>query len=144
MGKELILVFAQSSIMATRMVKPNFSKVSDIRAGKHCYNIYCKVTEKKISEITKFNGEVIRICDGVVGDETAVASFRLVGDNVDKIEQNMIISIRNGRSEVVDEHIRLEVDKFGKVQEEKDVTIDRVKFDENISSYAYVKKERKN
>jgi len=35
----------------------------------------------KVSEITKFNGEVIRICDGVVGDETAVSNFRLVGGN---------------------------------------------------------------
>merc|ERR1712228_620918 len=99
---------------------------------------------KKMSEITKFNGEVIRICDGVVGDDSAVANFRLVGENVDKIENGMVISIRNGRSEVVDEHIRLEVDKFGKVQEEKDVTVGSVKAEENISSYAYVKKERKN
>jgi len=73
-----------------------------------------------------------------------VIDFRLVGDNVDKIAQNMVISIRNGRSEVVDEHIRLEVDKFGKVQEEKETTIDRTKVEENISSYAYVKKEKKN
>jgi len=130
--------------MNTRLVKPNFLKINEIKAGRHCYNIYCKVTEMKVSEITKFNGEVIRICDGVVGDETAVSNFRLVGDNVDKIAQNMVISIRNGRSEVVDEHIRLEVDKFGKVQEEKETTIDRTKVEENISSYAYVKKEKKN
>merc|ERR1712151_349031 len=134
----------QFRVMTTRMVKPNFSKISDIRAGKHCYNIYCKVTEKNMSEITKFNGEVIRICDGVVGDDSAVANFRLVGDNVDKIEKDMVISIRNGRSEVVDEHIRLEVDKFGKVQEEKEHTIDSIKVAENISSYEYVKKIKKN
>lgn len=35
--------------------------------------------ELNASEITKFNGEVIRIADGVVGDETGVANFRLVG-----------------------------------------------------------------
>jgi hypothetical protein len=55
----------------------------------------------------------------------------------------MILSIRNGRSEVVDEHIRLEVDKFGKVMEEPEVPITGVKNSENISSYAYVKKEKK-
>jgi hypothetical protein len=37
------------------------------------------VIELNASEITKFNGEVIRIADGVVGDETGVANFRLVG-----------------------------------------------------------------
>merc|ERR1712039_973524 len=127
--------------MTQRLQKPIFFKINEIKAGRHCYNIYCKVTEVKVSEITKFNGEVIRICDGVVGDETAIANFRLVGENVDKVKQDMIISIRNGRSEVVDEHVRLEVDKFGKVQEES-VTIDKIKVEENISSHAYVKKQK--
>merc|ERR1712183_18008 len=112
-------------------------------AGRHCYNVYVRVVEMKVSEINKFNGETIKICDGVVGDETACASFRLVGDNIDKIKKDMVISIRNGRSEVIDEHVRLEVDKFGKVQEESGVTIENVKAEENISSYAYIKKDRK-
>jgi hypothetical protein len=59
------------------------------------------------------------------------------------VKADMILSIRNGRSEVVDEHIRLEVDKFGKVMEEPEVPITGVKNSENISSYAYVKKEKK-
>merc|ERR1719240_299847 len=126
-----------------KLMKPNFSKVNEIKAGRHCFNVYCKVVELTTSNITKFNGETIRICDGVVGDESGCANFRLVGENVDKVKKDMIISLRNGRSEVVDEHIRLEVDKFGKVQEESDVKIDRVKTEENISSYAYVKKEKK-
>merc|ERR1712032_582780 len=129
--------------MSQRLQKPTFCKVTDIKAGRHCYNVYCKVIELNASEITKFNGEVIRIADGVLGDETGVANFRLVGDNVDKVKVDQAISIRNGRSEVVDEHIRLEVDKFGKVQEEPEKNIERVKNSENISSYAYVKKEKK-
>merc|ERR1712224_408942 len=104
----------------------------DIKAGRHCYNVYCRVVELNTSELTKFNGEVIRIADGIVGDETAISNFRLVGDNVDKVKPEMVISIRNGRSEVVDEHIRLEVDKFGKIQEEPEVTIGTVKNSENI------------
>merc|ERR1712039_1067569 len=119
------------NMSSTRLQKPTFCKITDIKAGRHCYNVYCRITELNASEITKFNGEVIRIADGVVGD------------NVDKVKTNMVVSIRNGRSEVVDEHIRLEVDKFGKVQEEAEVTIGEVKSSENISSYAYVKKEKK-
>ena len=42
-------------------------------------------------------------------------------DNADLVKEGMVYSFRNGRSEVVDEHIRLEVDKFGKVQEEPEV-----------------------
>merc|ERR1712072_1392671 len=126
-----------------KLMKPNFSNVNEIRAGRHCFNIYCKVIELTTSDITKFNGETIKVCDGVVGDESGCANFRLVGDNVDKVAKDMVISLRNGRSEVVDEHIRLEVDKFGKVQPEAEVKIERVKPEENISSYAYVKKDKK-
>merc|ERR1711976_9932 len=146
MGKEInfehkLSIFPKvKNMSSTRLQKPTFCKITDIKAGRHCYNVYCRITELNASEITKFNGEVIRIADGVVGDETGVANFRLVGDNVDKVKTNMVVSIRNGRSEVVDEHIRLEVDKFGKVQEEAAVTIGEVKSSENISSYAYVKK----
>merc|ERR1712170_27610 len=143
MGKILIISVKNNKKMSQRLQKPTFCKITDIKAGRHCYNVYCKVIELNSSEITKFNGEVIRIADGVVGDDTAVANFRLVGDNVDKVKVDQVISIRNGRSEVVDEHIRLEVDKFGKVQPEEDKTIERVKNSENISSYAYVKKEKK-
>jgi len=94
------------------------------------------------SEITKFNGEVIRIADGVVGDDSGVANFRFVGENADRVKEGQTISIRNGRSEVVDEHIRLEVDKFGKIADEE-TKIENCKLDNNISSFAYIKKERK-
>merc|ERR1712166_730861 len=129
-----------NSKMNQRLQKPNFCTISEIKAGRHCYNVYCQVIKLNCSEITKFNGEVIRIADGVVGDDSAVANFRLVGDNVDKVKEDMVIAMRNGRSEVVDEHIRLEVDKFGLISEEAEHKFERIKKDENISSYAYVKK----
>merc|ERR1712110_231267 len=105
--------------MQHRLQKPYFCKMNDIKPGKHCYNVYCQVLSVNASEITKFNGEVIRIADGVVGDETGVANFRLVGENCDLVKEGSAISIRNGRSEVVDGHIRLEVDKFGKIDLEE-------------------------
>ena len=129
--------------MQAKLQKPIFCKVADLKPGKHCYNVYCKVMKVNQSEITKFNGEVVVIADGVVGDETGVANFRLVGDNVNKVKEGSIVSFRNGRSEVVDEHIRLEIDKFGKVTDEPDKTFDGIKNENNISAFAYIKKERK-
>merc|ERR1711976_93088 len=117
------------SKMQQRLQKPTFCNINEIKAGRHCYNVYCQVVKLNCSEITKFNGEVIRIADGVVGDDTGVANFRLVGDNVDKVKEEMVIAIRNGR---------LEVDKFGLITEEKDKSFERIKKDENVSSYAYV------
>ena len=85
----------------------------------------------------------MRIADGQVGDETGIANFRLVGENVDKVKEGSICSFRNGRSEGVDEHIRLEVDKFGKIADEPEKTFENIKNDNNISAFAYIKKERK-
>merc|ERR1711862_829293 len=140
MGKYFI--FKVNTSMNYRLQKPYFCKINDIKPGRHCYNVYCQVLSVNASEITKFNGEVIRIADGVVGDETGVANFRLVGENCDLVKESQCISIRNGRSEVVDEHIRLEVDKFGKISSEEK-TFASVKNDNNISAFAYIKKERK-
>jgi hypothetical protein len=36
-------------------------------------------------------------------------------DNAHLVSKGSVIALRNGRSEVVQEHIRLELDKFGKV-----------------------------
>ena len=36
----------------------------------------------KESTISKFNGEIIKVCDGVIGDESGCASFRLVGGKI--------------------------------------------------------------
>ena len=129
--------------MSEKLQKPVFFKIAELKPGKHCYNIYGKVLSVNQSEITKFSGEVVRIADGVVGDETGVSNFRLTGDNVDKVKEGSIVSFRNGRSEVVDEHIRLEIDKFGKVQDEPERTFDSIKNENNISAFAYIKKERK-
>merc|ERR1712048_991886 len=133
MGKVDINLLNLNKMSNQPLMKPNFSRIEEIKAGRHCFNIYGRIVEMKKSEITKFNGETIKICDGVIADESGCANFRLVGDNVDKVQENMVISMRNGRSEVVDEHIRLEVDKFGKVQAEPSVNIEKVKREENIS-----------
>merc|ERR1711862_110139 len=117
MGKYFI--FKVNTSMNYRLQKPYFCKINDIKPGRHCYNVYCRVVKVNSSEITKFNGEVIRIADGVIGDDSGVANFRFVGENADRVKEGQTISIRNGRSEVVDEHIRLEVDKFGKIADEE-------------------------
>jgi len=97
--------------------------------------------EKK--DVTKYNGQVIKMAEGLIGDETASANFRFVGDWIDKLSEGRVISIRNGRSEVVNEHLRLETDIFGKVQVEPDVQIDTLNEDNNLSEVAYVKKSKK-
>lgn len=124
-----------------QLKKPVFSTIDQIAPAKHCYNVYATVVEAKVSERDSKGGKV-PVIEGVVGDETACANFRFVGEQFAWVKAGKVIAIRNGLSSVVDEHILLEVDKFGRVTEEAGHKIDKVKNEKNISSTPYVKKVR--
>ena len=51
----------------------------------------------------------------MAGDETGVANLRLKGELVEKLVEGTVIAIRNGRVMIVKGHIRLEIDRWGKV-----------------------------
>ena len=121
--------------------KPVFGKISDIKPGKHCYHVYGKVLKATFAETTRMSGDKVRIADGIIGDETGTAAFHFEGPAVDQIAVGTVIAIRNGRSDVVEEHISLQVDKFGKVTKEDAAHVKSV--DEapakNISAIEYQK-----
>ena len=125
-----------------KLSKPNFIKVSDLQPGKHCYNIYCKVTEVTHSEKTLQRGDKLKIAEGIVGDETAVVRFRLIGDNCDNLQKGNVVAFRNGKSMVIDEHILLQMDRFGKVSLEEGMTMDNVNSTKNVSDEKWEKKAR--
>ena len=123
--------------------KPVFSKIRDIRPGQHCYHIYGKVIKSTPGTITRISGDEVQIVDGIIADESGSAAFHFEGENnIATVPVGAIVAIRNGRCEVVDEHIRFEVDKFGKVTTE---SADKVKTantadKDNISNVPYERK----
>ena len=118
---------------------PTFVKVKEILPGKHCYNVYVKVVKATESERDGKNGEKVKVIEGVVGDETSSADFKFVGEHTKNITVDKVIAIRNGRSSVINEHVVLELDKFGKVTVE-DKAIASVNSEENISTTKWEKK----
>ena len=123
--------------------KPIFRKMKDIEPGRHCYNIYCKIISAETTENTNVNGEKYITVEGKVGDETGVANYLLRGDHAKNIKEGQVVALRNGRSNVVSDYIRLELDRFGKVSEEN-VTLDTVDETNDISAVAYVLQGRNN
>ena len=119
--------------------KPTFTKIKDINAGHHCYHVYGKIVKATATETTRASGDKVNIVEGVIADETGCASFHFEGSNVDHVTQGAVVAIRNGRSEVVNEHIRLEVDKFGKISKEDAGLIKTTNTSNDISAEAYVK-----
>ena len=126
--------------MSAPLKKPVFSKIAQIGPAKHCYNVYGVVMEAKPAQRETRNGPIKGV-EGVVADESGSANFRFIGEQFAWIAPGKTIAIRNGMSNVVEEHILLEVDKFGRVTEEKDVKIDKVNSEVNISKTSYLKKD---
>ena len=122
--------------------KPKFGKIKDIEPGRHCYNVYCKILKMTSSENQNTNGETFTTVEGQVGDETGVANFLVRGDHTKGLAEGQVVALRNGRSNVVQDFIRLELDRFGKVSQET-VEIESVDTENDISSVAYVLQGRR-
>lgn len=122
-----------------KMTKPTFSKVETISPGAHCYNVYVKVQKVNKEKKTNNKNEEYTVATGVCGDETALANFKFVGKWADLVEENKVFAIRNGKSDVIDEHIVLQLDNFGKLSEEN-VSIENVNTKKNISDDKWEKK----
>ena len=125
-----------------KLTKPLFIKIADIRPGQHCYNVYGKVTSAKTTDKSKVSGEKLTFVEGVIADETAAADFRFNADQAGAVKAGAVIAIRNGKSSVVNEHIVLEVDRFGKLSAET-VAIDKPNLANNISATSWEKKPPK-
>ena len=128
--------------METVLEKPVFIKINEIKPAVHCYNVYCTVISAKHSENTNFNGKTMKIVEGVVADETSCANYKFIGNHTEQMKVGKVIAIRNGKSSVVDEHILLELDQFGRVTEENGVSFRSVNRDKNISDAKWEKQIR--
>jgi hypothetical protein len=120
--------------------KPVFSTIDSIRPGIHCYNVYCRVLKATHTTMTRLSGDVVKVCEGVVADHTACVDFHFEGPQTELLQTGATVAIRNGRSEVVKEHIRLEIDPFGKISKEDASLVKDTTTSENISEHAYIKK----
>jgi ssDNA-binding replication factor A large subunit len=105
--------------MSTKLTKPALSKIKDIRPGVHCYTVMCKVISAERETKTNMKGESYEVVTGEVGDETGIARFKFVGDNIEHVKEGANIAIRNGKSVVVNEKIELQIDSFGRITNEK-------------------------
>ena len=75
----------------------------DIKPGVHGYNVFVKVSDLKIEEITRNDGSTMKIAECTVGDETAVVKARFLGDPANVLKNDEVVAIRNGRSQVFKE-----------------------------------------
>ena len=71
-----------------------------------------------IVNIMRMDGSSFRIADIVCGDETGISNLRIKGDVISELDIGDVIAIRNGRIMIVKGHVRLEIDRWGKITPE--------------------------
>ena len=87
-------------------------------------------------ERKRYDGTQIRQANVIVGDQYGSVVFVAKNEQVDQLKEGSVITVRNAHANVVGEHLRLEVDKWGKI-ESSSVNIDKVNTSNNLSDVEY-------
>jgi len=96
------------------------------------------VSKKVLIDITRLDNTRVAIADFIVGDETGVIKMRLRNENyIDMIQENQTIIARNCKIPVVNQHMRMVVDAFGKIEISNDKKIVEVNQEKNLSNAQY-------
>merc|ERR1712151_1270404 len=120
------------------LLEPTYTKVKDILPGKCGYNLIVKVVTKNVLiDIVRLDTTRVVIADFVIGDETGIVKMSLRKNFVDIIKEGQTIIIRNCKVPIVNQHMRMQVDAFGKIENCLDHHISEVNKEKDLSEVVY-------
>ena len=93
--------------------------------------IILKCTKKDVLiDITRLDKTRVVIADFVVGDDTGVIKMRLRNEKfIDVIQEGLTLIVRNCKVPVINQHMRMQVDAFGKIE------VSKVTLSPNLTQY---------
>ena len=97
--------------------KPLFITMQDLQPGSRV-NMHLRVASVKIiRERKRYDGDSMnRVAECLVGDVFGSVKLMAFDDQLNVVKEGAIITIRNAHANVVKEHLRLEVDRWAKVE----------------------------
>ena len=119
--------------------KPTFITMEQLAPGTRV-TMHLKVASVKITrERRRYEGTVNKSAECVVGDEYGCAVLIAKDAQLDIVQEGACITIRNAHANVVREHMRLEIDRWAKVEETADgaAKIKNIRLANNLSDTAY-------
>merc|ERR1719198_1836680 len=100
--------------------KPTFITMKDLQPGTRV-TMHLKVESVKITrERRRYEGTVNRSADCIVGDDHGCAVLIAKDNQLDIVQEGALITIRNAHANVVKEHMRIEIDRWAKVEKTTD------------------------
>lgn len=124
--------------------EPVEAKVGDLTPQSKAVNVTAKVVSKtEIREIPMGrDGSPHKVCDALVGDETGVVYLTLWDDNIEKVNEQDTIRIENGYVTLFKGNIRLNIGKYGKLEQAETPIEAEVNTENNVSSKTYEQQRR--
>lgn len=117
-----------------------FTKVDQLRPGTSGHTLTVKVIDSKMV-VQKGRGDApqlrqMRLAECLVGDETGIIIFTARNDQVDMMQKDTTVTLRNAKIDMFKGSMRLVVDKWGRVEVTEPATF-TVKEDNNLSLIEY-------
>ncbi len=87
-------------------------------------------------EKKRYDGTQIRQAEAIVGDQYGCVKLVARDNQLDVVKEGAVITVRNAHANVVNEHLRLEVDRWGKIESSSE-KIPSVNLSNNHSDVEY-------
>ncbi len=124
--------------------QPVEAKVGELTPQSKAVNVTAKVVSK--SEIRDIpigrDGSAHRVCDALVGDETGVIYLTLWDDNITKVNEEETIRVENGYVTLFKGNMRLNIGKYGQLENAPEPITAEVNTENNVSSKTYEQERR--
>ncbi|CAN1187487.1 Uncharacterized protein At4g28440 [Linum perenne] len=121
--------------------KPIFTKVEQLRPGTSGHTLTVKVVSAKmVLQKGRVDGPQVRqmrIAECMVGDETGIIIFTARNDQVDLMKEGNTVTLRNAKIDMFKGSMRLAVDKWGRVEVDKEPATFTVREENNLSLIEY-------
>jgi replication factor A1 len=124
--------------------QPVEAKVGELTPQSRAVNVTAKVVSK--SEVRDIpmgrDGSAHKVCDALVGDETGSVYLTLWDDNIEKVNEDDTIRIENGYVTLFKGNMRLNIGKYGKMEQASEPFEGEVNTENNVSSKTYEQQRR--
>lgn len=121
-----------------------FKKIEELNPRSRQVNVIVKAVSKSdVREVTsRSDGSAHRVCEALVGDETGSIYLTLWDDNIDKVNEEDTISIKNGYVSLFRGSMRLNIGRYGSFEKVEEPTISEVNTTNNLSDKTYEQSRR--
>lgn len=114
-------------------------KVGELNTYSRGVNTIVKVISKtEPRDVTsRSDGSAHRVCEALVGDETASLYLTLWDEAIDEIIEEQVLKITNGYVNLFRGSMRLNIGRYGSYEVEEEAPFEEVNLDNNLSSRQY-------